>query len=127
MRWFIFFHPRPSECAAADLARRPRAPTGLDPSYVDKERGVHSNYRGGSALVNAKNPIQIWPCLCGILLNTSVTSLPTPLMNLEKNEVGSEVGEGVKNDPTQIWPYLCGILFTNSFPRESPIRDRYVY
>jgi len=33
----------------------------------------------------------------------------------ETTEVGTEDGEGVKNNPTQIWPYLCGILFI-SFP-----------
>jgi len=32
-----------------------------------------------------------------------------------KTEVGTDVGEGLKNNPTQIWPYLCGILF-DSFP-----------
>ena len=77
----------------------------------------------GIALVNAKNPIQIWPYLCGILLNCFPNF--TPNSPDETNEVGSEVGEGVKNDPTQIWPYLCGILF-NSFPQKPPIRDRYV-
>jgi len=38
----------------------------------------------------------------------------------EKNEVWTEVGEGVKKNPTQ-WPYLChgGILF-NSFLNFTP-------
>ena len=44
----------------------------------------------------------------------------------EKTQVGTEVGERVKNNPTQIWSYLCENLL-NSFSDYFPIRDRYVY